>query len=744
MRLLSRFLSARPLWRVMLLLVTLLAVQSGIVRAQFTAPPEREFPGAAPGEVDAIKFEGNQALSSDELATVIATKASGIWSTRLYRWTLKLFGAPRQKLEMSTLTRDTAALNLYYRDHGFLLARSTFTIGQNSNDLKLFNDYLRHEKLMRNPNEKKSNGPPSVADTVTFHIHEGPPFTISRVALAGLETLPNQFQPELTEHVTIKTGQQWSRAAAAKEIDRLTGIMIENGYPNFRYDTVVVENLEGRTTVNVSIYFTPGHRYRYGAVSIIYDTNTAEPTHVAIPVIKAQLMTDSGAWYKLSDIQRTEANLMKLGTFDLARVSLDTGYIRRLPDSLRDGAAIPLQVLLRMRRRQEVPLNVYAGTGSQGTVFGGGIGYTNRNLSQTADNFNFQVSYQPIPYTQQRFSASLDYLLPYIGLGRIPLITGLGLSRDIQREVSDTNIHAFTDTSASFHIGSNIIISQIDNRTALTPDLLFEFITGKGDSLIEAKGLLPHKQYNLLPSISYQDDRTNDPINPTEGNLISFSAELGWPDIKIGGHSSSAYLKLVPQIKFYHDLGTTGGDVIAARLRVGGSRVIRNGQFPSYNHRFFGGGASSNRGWTDQALLVSADSNAPVNQGGYNDLEFNLEYRYAPFRYAQEFTSWQKLSSPVRFVLFYDAGNVWDNILWDYPKTLSLHFMAQTIGLGFRYNTFFGALRADWGLKLYDPSGEFSTNTTPITPSSSGAWIFGHHLFGLGTSNWHFGVGQAF
>ena len=61
--------------------------------------------------------------------------------------------------------------------------------------------------------------------------------------------------------------------------------------------------------------------------------------------------------------------------------------------------------------------------------------------------------------------------------------------------------------------------------------------------------------------------------------------------------------------------------------------------------------------------------------------------------------------------------------------------MAQTIGLGLRYNTFFGALRVDWGFKLYDPSGQFNPFNSPpgvnannspsaITPGVTGGWLF--------------------
>ena len=121
-------------------------------------------------------------------------------------------------------------------------------------------------------------------------------------------------------------------AASAKKFQRLINILIENGYPNARLDTIPVQHTEGFHDVNVLLYFRPGHRYRYGNVNIKYDTTSPVKSRVADKVILSQLYIDSGHWYKLSEIQRSEAALSKLGTFDFFRVSLDTTHLSRIPD----------------------------------------------------------------------------------------------------------------------------------------------------------------------------------------------------------------------------------------------------------------------------------------------------------------------------------------------------------------------------------------------------------------------------
>ncbi len=718
--------------------------------AQVTGPPEGDLADYAGDEIVAVRFVGNHELSSDELATVVQTKVTGIFPRMLHSFFLtRPLGDTFHIIEPAAIAADTARLNSHYRDNGFLDAKSRISISRNKEDVRAYYDYIRRERLARGPS-KSSDDLPKIRDTVTFSISEGNPYTISRIAITGLENLPDEFQPQLTENVTIKSGERWSRAAAYNEVNRLTNFLVENGYPNVRADTTVVSHTEGYHSVTVSFYFHPGHRYRYGAPYVVFDTTSVSKSRVDDDVILAQLFTDSGHWYKLSEVRRSEQSLYKLGVFDLARVSLDTNYINHLPDSLRDSSAVPVQVFVRMQRTAATPVSVYAGTGSQGLVAGATLGFNNKNFTGTADNFNFQAAWQPLPPTQGHSSLSVDYVRPYIGMGRIPLITGAAYSQQAQYAVpTDTSIHTYTEQSYSLHLGSSIVLSKLDDKTTLTPDILVADVnTQTADSTLAAQ--LPKTQYNLLPSLGYQDNRVNDPVNPTSGDILTALLEVG-PLATLLGKPASHYIKLEPQVRWFYDLTDHGGAVIATRLHAGASYLLSNdpSHDPSLDHRFYGGGGNSIRGWGEQELIVSNDPHRPPNIGGYNILEATLEMRYAPFQYAHQYTGWQSFSSSIRLVLFYDIGNVWDNVLW--TNGFQFNQLAQTIGLGLRYNMFFGALRVDWGLKLYDPTGAFSSAAQAATPSSHGAWLFSSAraavspLIRIGnTFNWHFGIGQAF
>ena len=702
---------------------------------------------APPGPVVVVRFVGNSALGDDELTSITATQVTSGFS-RALNFLPGSIGSPYQTLDYSTLQRDTAELVLHYRDNGFLLARVNYRVSPDIEGLKAYNEYIRRVRLVKSGPGAKESDVPKVKDTVTFIIREGPPFTIAHIAVAGLESLPTEFLPELTENVTIKSGVRWSRPVAAKEVERLSNIMIEKGYPNFRFDTIIVAHQEGKTTVNVTLYFTPGHRYKYGDIHIDYDTTAYSKAQVAGKVLLTQVQLDSGSWYRFSDIQRSEQNLYKLGAFDLVRVSLDTSVVQNIPDSLRDSMAVPVQIYLRSKQRGELPIGIYGGASVDGFVVGGNIVYLNHNLTQTADYFNAQIADQPLPTSQRLYSGSIEYQIPYIGLGLVPFATGIGYSKQSR---FTTN---YDQESFSLHAGTNIIsffIPHPDARTSLSPDLLAEYLVTTGDPNA------PPQQINLLPSLTYQIDRTNDPLNPSSGSFFSAAVEYGVPSdlfalfsSSIGNHLSSAYIKFTPQIKLYTDLSSTGKSIIAGRLRFGYTQMQTSDteRDPSLNHRYFGGGGSSNRGWPDQALVVTDNQFRASTAGGYNDIEGNIELRYAPFQYDHEYTSWQKLSSPMRVVLFYDIGNVFDDgILPVQTVAKTVSQLAQTVGIGFRYNLFFGAVRVDLGFKLYDPNAGtcgFQTGGETVIPTSRGAWLSGNPFRMGRTMNIQFGLGQAF
>ncbi|MEO8445978.1 MAG: BamA/TamA family outer membrane protein, partial [bacterium] len=106
-------------------------------------------------------------------------------------------------------------------------------------------------------------------------------------------------------------------------------------------------------------------------------------------------------------------------------------------------------------------------------------------------------------------------------------------------------------------------------------------------------------------------------------------------------------------------------------------------------YKFFSGGSGSLRGWNakENGILVNKEL------GGNFLLEGSIELRKKLFPKKENFMK------NINGALFVDYGNVWET-----SKQFRIDQIALATGFGFRYDLFFGAVRIDFGFKLYDPN----------------------------------------
>jgi outer membrane protein insertion porin family len=197
-------------------------------------------------------------------------------------------------------------------------------------------------------------------------------------------------------------------------------------------------------------------------------------------------------------------------------------------------------------------------------------------------------------------------------------------------------------------------------------------------------------------------DRRDDPISPTRGgsSLAQFQYAFPVPAFR----TDTEFLKVFLQQTQYVNLGRPG--VLAGSLRVGtiapfkaiptsGGIVL---DFPSRNvpiaERFFAGGDATHRAYGRDELgirgktLIFSPGKGYVPVGGDGLLLLNLEYR---FPIAGDFGG----------TLFFDSGNVWPD--W---RAIRVNELKHGIGLGARYNSPIGPVRAGIGFKLNREPGE--------------------------------------
>jgi outer membrane protein assembly factor BamA len=199
---------------------------------------------------------------------------------------------------------------------------------------------------------------------------------------------------------------------------------------------------------------------------------------------------------------------------------------------------------------------------------------------------------------------------------------------------------------------------------------------------IAALGDLRQKGLLSGPSIGLVWTRTDDPLSPTRGEVVSLSAEQAgafWP-------GSYSFYRLLADARKYLSLGWE--TVLAGRMRLGlGDAIGADRNFPLFE-RFYSGGQNSVRGYERRRLGPLSAADEPL--GGLSLIEGSIELR-RPI--------WDALGG----ALFIDFGQV---------SLRSFHIPVNDLrfstGFGLSYNTPVGPVRLDIGFPFKPPPGDQS------------------------------------
>jgi translocation and assembly module TamA len=176
------------------------------------------------------------------------------------------------------------------------------------------------------------------------------------------------------------------------------------------------------------------------------------------------------------------------------------------------------------------------------------------------------------------------------------------------------------------------------------------------------------------PLFASQDKR-DDVLNPQSGWTfrVDIAPFLDTIDYK------TTFLKSKIGGTFYQPLRIANKPLLALRAQTGSILGIATDAVPA-TERFFAGGGGSIRGYGYQLAGPLDAQNDPL--GGRSFIETSVELR-------------MQLTEEYGLVTFIDGGNAYDSALPDFAG--GMRFGA---GLGFRYYTSFGPLRADIAIPL--------------------------------------------
>jgi translocation and assembly module TamA len=478
----------------------------------------------------------------------------------------------------------------------------------------------------------------------------GPLFTYASAKIDYLENPPDDTtRIELESLLAILDPGIPARAQPVIETgDGLIARLRNAGYPDAKQDPVDALADAETSTVELTFKVRSGLRASFGKLSVSGLVMTNEKFIENLkPWKPGELVTPA----KLDEFR---SRLAQTGLFSTAAARLSTDG-----EPAANGQA-PRDVVVEVKERERRTIALGA---SASTSDGVGVDgkWELRNYSGWGDSLAItgQIA------TLQR-SIGATYTLPHIGkYGRI-LTVGT--------EAEDIETDAYDQTGANI---SASLEEQITPRVraALGVKAGYAHIIEEADADTETGGR--RDLIILSGSASAEYIGVRDILEPLNGVRARAAIEPGLT----AGDTNIVFARLSGEASIYSDFGTEGDFVGALRGRLG-TIVGPNGAPPEMS--FFAGGGGSVRGYEYQSLSPRKND---ILTGGRSLVEMSAEVRY-------------RATDTLGYVAFLDAGAAGDNVE---PPIDSMSFGA---GVGVRYYTGFGPLRADIAVPLNKKDGD--------------------------------------
>jgi outer membrane protein assembly factor BamA len=662
------------------MLLALFAAASGVARAQDLS--------CGPGDVEvrALKFEGNKALSDDELALRVTTTPS----FKLRR-TFRLPLGTKRCLNRAYLPLDVAKLEMFYLERGYYYAKADTVI---------------------TPMGRGAVG-------VTFTINEGPVTTLNSYSVTGLSGIPDSGV--IMRRLQLRPGQPFNLALFLADLDSIQRHLRNNGYyhaETFRgYD-------RDSLTASAEVTVVPGTRARFGTPRINVTPLAERSQQVPDGVVRRVIGISPGSWFNDNAITDAQRSLYQLGVYRHVEV-------RPLPDSLQpDGdSTIVLDVSLSEDYMKRLDSEYGWATLDCGRIR---AQYTDQNFLHSARRFEITGQASKIGYGSPVANATTRKMCTFDG--RSPLASDSAFSSELhyfsgvafrqprllgtrwtptvslyserrgeyKAYLRSTRIGA--DASATREIGQRsqlrVGYSQEYGSTR-APDAVLCALFSRCDDA--SRDEITKVATLGVASASIARFGTDNLVSPTRGSILR--AEFRTSASAFLGTSKSLFFhKGSVETAFYRPL--IGANVLSFRVRAGA--VESPGPFIPPQERLYAGGPSSIRGFQQNELGnavyiarigdVVKDSGATIRYhvpdsvgyervvplGGNRLFVANLEYRM-PDKFI--------LPKLLQYTFFVDAGDVWNQS--DRPA------LKWTPGIGLRLLSPIGPVQVNFGVNSY-------------------------------------------
>ena len=437
---------------------------------------------------------------------------------------------------------------------------------------RITGEYLRKGYLdvdVRSRVERKGD-----AATVIYTVEEGVR-AVTRTAITGL---PDDVPvARVSARLPLEDGKPFDYEPFDHAKDALLGVVQDAGYAHARLDASVVADRAGHTAI-IELAYTPGPKCTFGAITVTGVTGELARA------VQERVAFTPGQTYSVQAILETQRNLYGFGRFSTVQVEPDKSA----------GEVVGVKITVAENARHEVKL-------------GGGFGMDPVNY-EVRGRAGYSIAGWPFPLDTVTLDLRPAYAVLRDGNSSEPRIRALG-----KLERQDL---FWTYTKAAIEAGYNYLTVEAYTSSGPLARLGFEtplwthkvqLRVGWGIERTDFLQISPLIEPALRAQLgidhrervgAYQQalvvDLRDHPIEPTLGGYGEVRITEG---TRYAG-STDDYVSLVSDLRGYAPL--PGRAVLAAHGRFG----MIDGTVPA-TERFFGGGANSQRGFSERRLAPS-------------------------------------------------------------------------------------------------------------------------------------------
>lgn len=587
----------------------------------------------------ACKEEGGVKVSSFTFHGNQAVTAAQLKQVLATQASSRLPWGERRYFSRDQFEADLKRMVAFYTDRGFPNARVT------SFDARLSED--------------------QTSVSISVNISEGEPLRAERIVLEGFETLPEDHRATLETRMPLRVGQPIDRALLQATRETALDELRDHGHP---YASVRIIESPGSTDQQhvLTLRADPGPVVHHGEIEISGNRSVSDN------VVRRQLTFRPGDLYELSKLRESQRKLYGLELFNFANVQpLDTEA---------RPTVVPTRVTVTEGKHRRVDFGVGYGSEEKARAE---VDWRHVNFFGGARTAGVRARYSGLDG-----GVRLNLTQPYLFSPRYSLgLSGQGWHTSQPAFTLNTRGGRATVTRQFARGGGPILGGRPSMALALTYANEHEDYTISNEALEDlsfrptliALGLDPRfgtgsGQRSAL-ILDASRNTTDNLLDAKRGYLASLHLEKA--GTFLGG--SYDYYELTGEGRFYQNIANAV--VFAAQVRGGSIDAAGPPEtLVPFFKRYFLGGATNLRGWGRFEVAPLSGFGLPI--GGTTFMNFSAEVRVPVW-------------SAIGGVVFLDGGNVWTDE-WDF----NVSDLRYNAGVGLRYTTPIGPIRADLGYQL--------------------------------------------